>query len=178
MTQLRKKSPLTAGELPAPAPAGGCNAPLGGDPRDCNGDGVFNMPDYDGDPSVVDMNGNGITDPQDLIMLFSNGSDDDGNGYVDDICGYDFFEFDNDPFDEVQYGHGTGEARDSTAEANNGGDLGVCPNCTVMPVRVGDSFVADVNSFAQGVVFSVDTGASVIQEGLGAYNQSAFAQPP
>src|SRR6059036_3531462 len=46
----------------------------------------------------------------------------------------------------------------------------------VMPVRVGDSFVADVNSFAQGVVFSVDSGAAVIQEALGTYNQSAFAQ--
>ena len=132
------------------------------------------MPDYDGDPAVSDVNGNGITDPQDLIMLFSNGVDDDGNGYVDDISGWDFFEFDNDPFDEVQYGHGTGEAEDSTAEANNGGDLGACPNCMVMPVRVGDSFVADINSFAQGVIFSVDTGAAVIQEALGTYNQSAL----
>jgi hypothetical protein len=176
MSQLRKKFHLNAGELPAPNPVGGCNAPVGGDPRDCNGDGVFNMPDYDGDPSVTDVNGNGVTDPQDLIMLFSNGVDDDGNGYVDDISGYDFFEFDNDPYDDVQYGHGTGEAEDSTAEANNGGDLGACPNCMVMPVRVGDSFVADVNSFAQGVVFSVDTGAAVIQEALGTYNQSAFAQ--
>src|SRR2546428_4642172 len=121
MSQLRKKFHLNAGELPPPAPAGGCNAPPGGDPRDCNGDGVFNMPDYDGDPAVTDMNGNGMTDPEDLIMIFSNGVDDDGNGYVDDICGWDFFEFDNDPFDEVQYGHGTGVAQDSTADADNGG---------------------------------------------------------
>ena len=80
------------------------------------------------------------------------------------------------PFDEVQYGHGTGEAEDSAAEANNGGAIATCPNCMTLPVRVGDSFVADVNSFAQGVVFSVDTGAAVIQEALGTYNQSAFAQ--
>jgi len=123
MSQLRRKFYLNRGELPAPAPVGGCNAPPGGDPRDCNGDGVFNMPDYDGDPRVTDMNGNGTTDPQDLIMIFSDGVDGDGNGYVDDICGFDFFEFDNDPFDDVQYGHGTGEAQDSTAEANNGGAL-------------------------------------------------------
>src|SRR5439155_26608694 len=109
-------------------PVGGCHAPMGGDPRDCNGDGVFNMPDYDGDPAVVDMNGNGITDPEGLIILFSNGVDDDGNGYVDDISGYDFFEFDNDRFDEVQYGHGTGEADDSIGEAENGGHLGARPN--------------------------------------------------
>src|SRR5437660_1016212 len=177
-----------AAELPFAANPNRCDTsgmPLGciplpnemsGGAGSCNGDGVFNMPDYDGDPAVTDVNNNGVTDPEDLILLFSNGVDDDGNGYVDDICGYDFFEFDNDPFDEVQYGHGTGEAEDSSAEANNGGDLGACPNCMVMPVRVGDSFVADVNSFAQGVVFSVDSGAAVIQEALGTYNQSAFAQ--
>jgi len=165
MHDLRNKFHLNRGELPMPAPTGGCNAPPGGDPWDCNGDGAFNMPDYDGDPRVTDLNGNGITDPQDLIMIFSNGVDDDGNGYVDDICGYDFFEFDNDPFDEVQYGHGTGEARDSASEVNNGGDIGACANCMTMPIRVGQSFVADVNAFAQAVVFAVDSGAALVQEG-------------
>jgi len=100
-----------------------------------------------------------VTDPEDLILLFSNGVDDDGNGYVDDICGYDFFEFDNDPFDEVQYGHGTGEAEDSSAEATTAANLGACPNCMVMPVRVGDSLSGRRDSFAQGVVFSVDSGS-------------------
>src|SRR6266516_7059296 len=99
-----------------------------------------------------------------------------GDGDPDDIAGWDFFENDNDPFDEVQFGHGTGEAEDSTAEANNGGSLGTCPNCMVMPVRVGDSFVAEVNRFAQGVVFAVDTGAAVIQEALGTLNNSGFGQ--
>src|SRR4029079_13866176 len=108
--------------------------------------------------------------------LFSNGTDADGNGYVDDICGWDFFEFDNDPFDEVQYGHGTREAEDSAAAANNGGSVATCPNCMTLPVRVGDSFVADINSFAQGVIFSVDSGAAIVQEALGAYKPSALAQ--
>src|SRR6184192_866306 len=46
----------------------------------------------------------------------------------------------------------------------------------VMPVRVGDSFVAEVDRFAQGVVFAVDTGATVIQEALGTLNNSGFGQ--
>jgi hypothetical protein len=180
---LRKKFHLNCGELPAPRTAlnvpvpgssPGCREP--GAEYDLNGDGVFNMPDYDNDASVTNVNGNAVTDPEDLIVLKSNGVDEDGNGYVDDICGWDFFEFDNDPFDEVQYGHGTGEAEDSAAEANNGGAIATCPNCMTLPVRVGDSFVADINSFAQGVVFSVDSGAAVVQEALGTYNQSAIAQ--
>ncbi|HTD25727.1 MAG TPA: hypothetical protein VK649_02070, partial [Candidatus Elarobacter sp.] len=127
LNDLRKKFYLNRGELPVPqcAPPG----PPGPDPYDCNGDGVLNAPDYDHDPRVSDRNGNGVIDPEDLILTFSDGVDNDGNGYVDDIAGWDFFENDNDPFDEVQFGHGTGEARDSTAEANNGGSLGTCPNC-------------------------------------------------
>src|SRR5438874_12539447 len=174
LNDLRKKFYLNRGELPVPqcAPPG---AP-GPDPYDCNGDGVFNAPDYDNDPRVSDRNGNGVIDPEDLILTFSDGADNDGDGYVDDIAGWDFFENDNDPFDEVQFGHGTGEAEDSTAEANNGGSLGTCPNCMVMPVRVGDSFVAEVNRFAQGVLFATDSGARVVQEALGTLNNSSLAQ--
>jgi hypothetical protein len=172
IADLRSKWHLNRGELPAPSPCAG----LGTDPRDCNGDGVFNMPDYDADPSVTDTNGNGAKDPQDLINLFSDGTDADGDGYIDNICGWDFFQYDNDPFDDVQYGHGTGESRDSAAEADNGGDAGACPNCMSMPLRVGDSFVADVNAFAQAVVFAVDTGAAIVQEALGTYNNSRFGQ--
>jgi len=169
---------LNRGELPIPE--GSTNTR---DPWDRNNDGVFTIKDYlaDGihpdDPRVSDQNGNGMIDPEDLIFLFSNGVDDDHNGYVDDISGWDFFEDDNDPLDEVRYGHGTGESHDSSAEANNGsGDPGTCPNCLLLETRVGDSFVTDVNLFAQGVVFAVDNGARVVQEALGTLNESQFGQ--
>jgi hypothetical protein len=38
-----------------------------------------------------------VIDPQDLIAVFSDATDADGNGYVDDIAGWDFHEDDNDP---------------------------------------------------------------------------------
>src|SRR6185503_600855 len=113
-------------------------------------DGVHDVADWADDARVGDRNANGLLDPQDLIRAFSDGTDGDADGYVDDIAGWNFVDDDNDPFDEVQYGHGTGEAEDSTAEADNGGDVGTCPNCRVLPVRVGDSFVTDANLFAQG----------------------------
>ena len=137
---------------------------------------MFDVDDYAADARVSDANGNGLLDPQDLIRAFSDGVDGDANGYIDDIAGWNFLDDDNDPFDEVSYGHGTGEAEDSTAEADNGGDLGTCPNCMVLPVRVGDSFIADSNLFAQGVVFAVDSGAHVVQEALGAVNNTSFAR--
>ena len=163
---------LNRGELPVPE--GSDNQD---DPYDRNHDAIFNMADYAGDSRVTDQNGNGVLDPEDLIFIFSDGEDDDGNGYFDDISGWDFFEDDNDALDEVRYGHGTGESHDSSAEANNGGgEPGTCPNCMLLEVRVGDSFVAEANAFARGVAFAVDSGADVVQEALGTINQTRFGQ--
>lgn len=168
---------------------------------DCNGDGLFTIADYlqdarmsptvpgekcfvDGDRVKTgedrkkgDLNRNCILDPGDLIEAFSDGVDDDANGYKDDIAGWDFFKDDNDPYDDTRYGHGTGEARDSSAEGNNGEDeIGVCPGCTFVPLRVGDSFITDVNDFAQATVYAADLGVKVVQEALGTLDQTPFSK--
>jgi hypothetical protein len=192
MNDLRRKVRLNRGELPIPETTGptrdstlaaSCpfaGPPNPGDPYDVNGDGVFNIADYACDPRI-DLTAHhegppGVMTPQDVIVAFSNGTDQDHNGFVDDIAGWDFLDNDNDPFDDVQYGHGTGEAADSSSEANNGGQAGACPNCTVVPLRVGDSFVADVNNFAQAALYATDNGVLVIQEALGTLNHSTLGQ--
>ena len=115
--------------------------------------------------------------PEDLILAFSDGTDHDHNGFASDIAGWNFVDNNNDPFDDVQYKHGTGEARDSNGEANSpSGQVGSCPDCMVMPLRVGESFVADVNRFAQAALYATDQGAYVIQEALGTLNNSYFAR--
>ncbi|MEZ5269079.1 MAG: hypothetical protein R2789_11125 [Microthrixaceae bacterium] len=75
-------------------------------------------------------------------------------GYVDDISGWDFLNGDNNPLDDVDYGHGTGEARDSTAAHDGEGAAGTCPACSHLPVRVGDSFIAQGGRFAASVLFA------------------------
>src|SRR5262249_9222406 len=116
-------------------------------------------------------------DAGDLIEMFSDAVDDDANGYVDDISGWDFFVDDNNPYDDTRYGHGSGEARDSSAEGNNGlGGIGMCPMCRFVPMRVGDSYVADTSVFAKAVVYAVDNGVRVVQEALGGANQTAFSR--
>jgi hypothetical protein len=173
MQDLRRKTHLNKGELPLPE---GCTQ------YDCNGDTVFNTIDYAGD-SRINLSDSrrvgpaGLMTPQDLLIAFSDGTDDDSNGFVDDIAGWDFLDDDNDAYDDVQYGHGTGEAEGSTAEANNGtGQTGSCPNCMFMPLRVGDSFVADASNFGQAVIYGVDNGSLVIQEALGTLNNSQLAR--
>jgi hypothetical protein len=167
-TDLVNKLYLNPGELPLPE---------GATDYDADNNGSFDIRDYLGDSRVFDVNENGRIDPGDLIEIFSDGGDDDGNGYVDDISGWDFYQGDNQPFDDVSYGHGSGIATDAAAEANNGsGGLGVCPNCKVLPVRIGDSFIVEVNEFAQGVLFAVDSGASVVGNAIGSLNIDRFAR--
>ena len=187
MRDLRAKTRLDQAEVPVPradrarASEEGLDcAAFTGDGYDRNRDGVFNVIDYacdtrvDPDPPLGV--GPPILDPQDVLIAFSDGTDADGNGYVDDIVGWDFLDDDNDPYDDVQYGHGTGEARDSAAEADNGGDLGTCPNCMQIHMRVGTSFIADVNRFALATVYAVDNGAEVVQEALGTLNKSRLGR--
>ena len=84
---------------------------------------------------------------------------------------------DNNPYDDTRYGHGTGEARDSTATGNNGkGSIGGRPKCRFIPMRVGDSFITDVNLFAEAVVYATDNGAKVVQCALGTLNMNRFTQ--
>lgn len=175
MGDLATRAYLNRAELPAPiavAPAAGADA------YDVDGDGRLSVLDYEQDPRVGDRNGNGVLDPEDLILApgFSDGVDDDGNGYVDDISGWDFLEDDNDPLDSVDYGHGTGEARDATAAHDGAGSFGMCPECTHLPVRVSDSFIAEGGRFAAGVLFALDSGADVVLDALGAVTNPPQAQ--
>jgi hypothetical protein len=193
--QVRLKIRLNKGELPKPrADRATSTDPLVPDCAalasragewDLNGDGVFNVVDYACDSRVDPSPAHGmgandpstgkpVLDPEDVIIAFSDGTDADGNGYSDDIAGWDFLDDDNDPFDDVQYGHGSGEIMDSGGEADNGGDLGTCPNCTVLPLRVGTSFIAEVDKFALATIYATDNGVDVVQEALGTLNKSAL----
>ncbi len=70
-----------------------------------------------------------------------DGVDNDGNGYVDDIFGYDFYSNDSDPYDDNnintgQGGHGTHVAGTICAEGNNSiGIVGVVQQCRIMALR-------------------------------------------
>jgi hypothetical protein len=182
---LVDKVELNRGELPPPCPAGtpiaDCKGAYGDAHAtyDANDDGVLSVSDYNGDPRIAAKVPESVTrgylTPEDLIRTFSDGVDHDHNGYRNDIAGWDFYQHDNDAADDVDYGHGTGEAQDSSAEAT-ANSISQCPGCRFLPLRVGDSFIADINHFAAAVVYATDNGASVVQEALGTLNHTAFGQ--
>jgi len=140
---LRTKIWLNRNELPLPQLANGATAAA----YDANGDGAFNVSDYENDARVNKSAGPnavaGVIDAQDLIRTFSNNTDADNNGYIDDVAAWDFFDDDNDPYDASSYssadGHGTGRAREAAQLTNDGaGGAALCPQCQIMPLRVWD----------------------------------------
>jgi subtilisin family serine protease len=105
--------------------------------------------------------------------IAGNKLDDDGNGYVDDIHGWDFWNADGDPTDD--YGHGTHVAGIVGAEGNNGRDVaGVCWTATIQSIKVLDSQGAGTwSSIAQGMVYAADNGAVIANMSLGDHSYDA-----
>ena len=100
-----------------------------------------------------------------------NGSDDDNNGYVDDIRGWDFVPTngDNDPSDDNDpYYHGTHVSGTIAAEGNNNtGITGVCWSASIMPLKVLDeSGLGYVSDIVKAISYAIDNGAKVINVSL------------
>jgi subtilisin family serine protease len=97
----------------------------------------------------------------------ANGVDDDGNGRVDDVRGWDFVQDDAEPADAN--GHGTHVAGTVAAGGNDGrGVAGVAWRASLMPVRVldaeGSGSVSDV---VGGYAYAARSGARIVNASLG-----------
>lgn len=90
-----------------------------------------------------------------------NGIDDDGNGYIDDVYGWNFVGDNNAPLDDN--GHGTHVAGIIAAENNQIGGVGVAYNSKVMVLKAGNSSGYFNNSdIAEAIQYAYMNGASVI----------------
>ncbi len=96
-----------------------------------------------------------------------NGRDDDGNGFVDDLIGWNFAGHNNNPWDES--GHGTHIAGVIAACTNNGlGIAAVNHDAIVMPLKVANfAGQAKSSSVAAAIYYAVDHGAAIINLSLG-----------
>jgi hypothetical protein len=129
--------------------------------------GTLNAQDYrktaDGE-DMPDANGNGFVDPEDILVEFSDGKDDDHNGYTDDISGWDFYDDQNDPGTvDSEYGHANSQQEEAAAETNNGfSEAGICPKCMIMPVKAGAEALDRTDELAQAWLYAADMNADVI----------------
>jgi len=101
-----------------------------------------------------------------------NGQDNDGNGKIDDIMGWDFINNDNDPKDDNS--HGTHVAGIAAAVGDNGiGIAGVNWKAKIMPVKVFQSSGrGDAATIAQGISYAAENGATVLNMSFGSYAES------
>lgn len=100
------------------------------------------------------------------------GKDDDGNGIVDDIHGYDFVNKTGKMADFN--GHGTHCAGIAAAVGHNGiGITGANPDALIMPITVMQSDgTGDVATIIKGIDYAAANGADVISMSLGGYSYS------
>jgi len=118
--------------------------------------------------------------------IAGNGIDDDNNGYVDDIRGWDFGGLtgipDNNPMED-QSDHGTHVAGIASAVSdNNTGVASIGFNCRLMPVKTsrndfrnssGDAYIA---YGYEGVIYAADNGAKIINCSWGGSGASNLEQ--
>ncbi|MDP2652498.1 MAG: S8 family peptidase [Candidatus Omnitrophota bacterium] len=105
-----------------------------------------------------------------------NGIDDDKNGFVDDIHGWNFLN-ENHDFTDVR-GHGTFVAGIIAAKSNNGiGIAGINPGAVIMPVKVADDEgVTNSLNIYRGINYAVNHGAKIINVSLGSRSVSKLEQ--
>ncbi len=115
-----------------------------------------------------------------------NGIDDGGNGYIDDVRGWDFGGLtgipDNDPMED-RPDHGTHVAGIASAVTNNGiGIAAIGFKCKIMAVKTSQDNIRNPQGQAliaygyEGIVYATDNGAHVINCSWGGGNFSILAQ--
>lgn len=125
------------------------------------------------DYTHVDLASNIWTNPREVA---GNGRDDDGNGYVDDVRGWNFVANNNNPMDDN--GHGTHVAGTIGAVGNNGiGISGVAWNVKMMALKFLDSSGSGVLSDAVAAIdYARVNGAKIVNASWGGGGFSSALQ--
>jgi hypothetical protein len=135
------------------------------------GDVIVGVCDSGVDFTHEDLRSNIYVNPNEIP---GNGIDDDYNGFVDDVRGWDFGDHDNNPMDDV--GHGTHVSGTIAAVGNNGvGVAGVNWKAKILPLKIvdsqGEGFTIPA---ARGIEYAVMMGARVTNHSWGTSNPSSI----
>jgi subtilisin family serine protease len=108
--------------------------------------------------------------------IAGNNIDDDSNGFIDDINGWNFAVASGNGNKLINdlLGHGTHVAGTIAAEqGNSAGISGICPKCRIMAVRgLGDEGYGLTSWLAAGIIYAASNGADVINMSWGSPRNS------
>ena len=90
----------------------------------------------------------------------NNGIDDDGNGFIDDVVGWNFGNNNNNPVDFQ--GHGTHVAGTIAGDGTNGTATGVAPGAKLMVLRYSASIATGQAEAWQGMQYALDNNADIV----------------
>jgi len=121
--------------------------------------------DFDGDDHTMEYNGiQWVLDPGDL-----NGNDDDGNGFIDDLLGWNFFTNNGDPNPipgNSFYDHGTHCAGIAAGATNNAiGIASISWNVKVMGICIDNNNT--IPYAYDGIIYAAENGADIISNSWG-----------
>lgn len=146
----------------------------------------FTHPEFAGQLHIntpEDINGSGafeawpFTEKRDGVSGDLDGKDDDGNGYADDVIGYDFVDNTLANFGDAQnrdavpldeHGHGTNVAGVIAARNDSNGTTGLAYNSRLLALRAFDALGnGEDDDFAAAIVYGALNGAKVINLSFG-----------
>jgi hypothetical protein len=117
---------------------------------------------------LEDINGNGKFDPSPPPGGDLDGIDNDGNGYTDDVIGYDFLRNDPDPIEEGTDTHGTHCYGITNAVTNNAiGVSGATWNSRSLAVRAGGGGTVTLSAAIASIYYSIMRYAFCISMSFG-----------
>ncbi len=143
--------------------------------------------------SGVDINHPDLKDNiwKNVDEIEGNGIDDDNNGYIDDINGWDFLLSNNDPNPKIPenynensnvkiegINHGTVVSGIIAASSNNKtGISGIAPNVKIMPLRVLDGLGGgNMSNVVDAIDYAVKNGADIINMSFVGSARSAYLE--
>jgi subtilisin family serine protease len=125
------------------------------------------------DFSHPDLAGRAWTNPGEAGPLANNGVDDDGNGYVDDVHGWDFCNNNKTVHDAGADGHGTHVAGTIAASLNGNGVVGVAPGIRIMALKFIDNDGCGEDSMAiDAIAYAASFGVPIINASWGGTSRS------
>lgn len=142
--------------------------------QDVDADGIITFRDLNSPSNsayVNDNNGNGRIDAGDLLndSRWEDGIDNDSNGFIDDLSGWDFYNNDNDPIDDNRHGtHVAGTI--GGIGGNSEGVAGVNWKVQMVPIKF---IAANGTGSTDGAIQSIDYYTALTQAQDKAYNQGS-----